>query len=112
MRSCRSNRVEVGLAKDLAQPCVVVAKDLVIDQRHLVRHINQAGVEMWQYVYWVVKTRDGTYKVSDPDDYKRIVATMNRAGVRFVKIGEDLVNIMSIDSITKKTGYKKIEEAE
>ena len=98
------------MAKDLAQPFVEISKDLVIDQKHLVRYTNQAGVEMWQYVYWVVKTRDGSYKVGDPADYKRIIATMNRPNTRFVKIGEDLVNIMAIDSITKKTGYKKIEE--
>ena len=70
---------------------------------------NRAGVEMWKYKYWKIEANE-VYRVSEPDEYQRIVKALANPDVRFVYIGKDFVNINQIKTIKEKVGYKRIEK--
>jgi hypothetical protein len=89
---------------------IKIDDDLIIDSRLTQTTINAAGVKMLKFKYWVVKTKDREYKITSPDEYKRIAKALNVTTIRFLKIDGDLVSVISIEAIKEKTGYKEIKE--
>jgi hypothetical protein len=96
--------------KAIANQYMQVQPDLRVAQCDLVKVTNEVGALMYKYVYWIIKTPDTTYKISDPAEHHRIVKAMNTPNTRFVRINDDLVNILHISSIIKKSGFYSIEE--
>ena len=67
---------------------------------------NKAGVVMWKYTYWKI-CADKVYRISEPDEYDRILKSLNNADVIFVKIGDIYVNKRTIKTIESKVGYQE-----
>lgn len=84
----------------------------LVDKRLTQEIVNEVGIRMLKYKYWVVKTKNAEYKITNPDEHNRIVKALCRYDVRFVHINGDMVNVIFIENIIEKTGYREIKKEE
>lgn len=106
------------MAKDMARPDDAIWIDFgegeqsLSIRKDLVERVkNRAEVEMWRYHYWEIYTSKRTHRISEPEDYKRIVGACNRSDVLFVEINGAIVNKRDIREVSPmKTGHRKVKE--
>jgi len=98
------------LDKQLIPREVEIEPGFLVDTQNTQELVNSAGIRMVRYVYFVIKTNDGEYKIGNMNEYKRIISAVNSNKIRFVRIGSDLVNISIIRSIKKHTNHITFEE--
>lgn len=91
---------------------IKIKEDLIIDRKHTTEIINDAGIRMLKYKYQLVMTKNGRYKIGDPQEYLRIAKALNSPNVRFIKINNDLVNISTIEVLKEQVGYISLKELE
>lgn len=60
--------------------------------------------DTFNFVYYKVTTRDNIYNISEPE-YEEKIKAIN-AGAKFVKLGNDVVNINEIKVFSKKIASK------
>jgi hypothetical protein len=85
---------------------------LVIDKRLVRQVIGRLKTPMLEIKYWIIKTRNNTYRIGNPDEYIKLIRSLNSQSVRFVKLENDLVNINQIEYVGQKLIYKDIKKKE
>jgi len=87
-----------------------INKDLVINRQHMTKFTNRAGVQMLKYKYYLLTTRDGSYRIGDPTEYTRIAKALNSPTIKFIRIKKEFINTTEIKSFKEEIGYIISEE--